>query len=51
VLAFLFFGYLGMMSLVSATARFFVPVAPLGLALAVLAFSPRIERYLAGGKR
>ncbi len=38
--------YLGVMSLVSAVARYVVPVAPLALILGAMALAPRLERML-----
>lgn len=48
VLGGLLFSYLGMLSLVSASGRFFVPVAPLALALGALAFLPGVATRTRG---
>ncbi len=49
VLGSLLFAYLGMLSLVSASGRFFVPVAPLCVGLGALAFAPTLGRREGGG--
>jgi hypothetical protein len=46
-LAWFILGYLGAMSLVSAQGRFFVPVAPLGIALLLCGYAGPFERWLA----
>ena len=51
VLGVLLFSYLGMLSLVSASGRFFVPVAPLAVALGALAFVPTVVRQEHGETR
>jgi hypothetical protein len=51
VLGSLLFAYLGMLSLVSASGRFFVPVAPLCVALGALAFAPAVARRAGGGSK
>jgi len=44
--AWLFFSYLGMLSLVSAVGRYFVVIAPAGIALFALAAAPLLDRWL-----
>lgn len=43
----MFFSYLGMLSLVSAVGRYFVVIAPPGVALFALAAAPALDRWFA----
>jgi hypothetical protein len=46
----LFFSYLGMLSLVSAVGRYFVVIAPVGLGLFALAAAPALDRWLGAAR-
>jgi hypothetical protein len=47
----LFFSYLGMLSLVSAVGRYFVVIAPVGLGLFALAAAPDLDRWFGASRR
>lgn len=46
----LFFSYLGILSLVSAAGRFFVVIAPVGLGLFALAAAPDLDRWFGASR-